>query len=109
MDVSGVNQVKAWGDFEAQIYDELDQLGKRQIGQVVIVEKSIEAAIKAEAIGAAGLILVDMVRYKEFEDSDIPVVQMDKTEVEKLIKLAKDSNAKVWLNATASKVLLVLE
>lgn len=108
-EVTGVNQCKAWGNFETKIFDDLDQLSKRQKGRVVIIEKSLEAAVKAETIGVAGIILINVVKAKEFEDSEIPVVSMEKTEVEKLVKMAGDKEVKIWLNATASKVLLVLE
>jgi phosphotransferase system IIA component len=109
MEVDGVNQLKAWGDFEAKIFDDLDQLGKHQKGQIVIVEDSLGTAIKAEAVGVAGLILVNIDKIKEFEDSMIPVVSMKKSEVDKLSKIMGNKKSKIWLNATASKLLLVLE
>lgn len=108
-EANGVNQGKAWGNFEAVLINDLEQVGSFQKGQVVAVENSLEAATKAEAIGVAGLILVDFDKVKEFEDSDIPVVLMEKSEIEKLIKYADGKLVKIWLNATASKVLVVLE
>jgi len=105
-EAEGVNQHKAWGDFDNQIFNDLDQISNKQANKIIMVENSLEAAIKAEAIGVAGLILIDVDKFKEFEDSDIPVVLMKKDE---LIKLIKNDGVKIWLNATAGKVLVVLE
>ncbi len=106
-EASGINQGKAWGNFELVLINDLEQVGSFQKGQVVAVENSLETATKAEAIGVVGLILVDFDKVKEFEDSDIPVVLMEKSEIEKLIKYVDGKLAKIWLNATASKVLVI--
>ena len=105
----GLNQFKAWGNYEGKVVDDLDLLSSKQIGEVVIVKNSLEAAIKAEAIGVSGLILVDIDKVKEFEDCDIPVVTMKEDEVNKLVKFVDGKNYKIWLNASSSKVLVVLE
>lgn len=105
----GINQLKAWGDFCGDIKNDLDEINSQQIGQIVIVKDSLEAAIKAEAIGVSGLILVDIEKVKEFEDCDIPVVTMKEDEMNKLVKFVDEKKCKIWLNATASKVLVVLE
>lgn len=108
-ETDGINQLKAWGDFEERIFSDLDQISSHQVNKVIIVEGNLETAIKAEAIGVAGLILVDVEKFREFEDSDIPVVQMTREQADKLIKFGEKKKAKAWVNATASKVLLVLE
>ncbi len=108
-EAKGINELKGWGDFEARIVDDLDLIGKSQIRQVVMIKDHLEVAIKAEAVGVSGLILIDVPKENEFEDSDIPVVSMEKSEAEKLIKIVDGKKAKVWINASAAKVLLVLE
>lgn len=105
----GVNQLKSWGNFDGLIVDDLGQIDNRQNGQVVIIKSSLESVVKAEAVGAMGLILVDIERVKEFEESDIPVVSMKEDDVLKMIKFIDNQQVKIWINATASKVVVVLE
>lgn len=105
-EVEGINQLKSWGDFDSRIIDDLDQLSSDDEGKVVIIDGSLDAATKAEAIGVAGLVLIDFNKVKEFEDSDIPVVLMKKDEAARLIK---NDGAKIWINATTGKLLVVLE
>lgn len=105
----GVNQLKSWGNFDGLIVDDLGQIDNRQNGQVVIIKSSLESVVKAEAIGAAGLILIDIEKIKEFEESDIPVVSMKEDDVTKMVKFIDNQQVKIWINATASKVVVVLE
>ena len=45
-----------------------------------------------------------------FQEAEIPIVKMEKKEIEDLIKLSKESaKSRVWLNPSSGKVLLVLE
>ena len=53
--------------------------------------------------------MVDIEKIKEFEESDIPVVSMKEDEVNKMMKSVDGKKSKIWINATASKVLVVLE
>ncbi|MFA7300870.1 MAG: hypothetical protein WC069_00970 [Candidatus Shapirobacteria bacterium] len=105
----GVNQIKSWGNFDSKIIDDMDQVKNIAYGQMVIIDSSLDAATKAEAVGANGLILVNFDKAKEFEDSDIPVVMMKKEEVEKLNKFVDGRPSKIWLNASTGKVLAVIE
>lgn len=105
----GVNQLKAWGNFDGLVVDDLNQIDSLQNKQIVIVRGNIDAAIKAEAIGATGLILVNIDKLKELDDSDIPIVLMKEEDMEKLVKLIDGGSGKIWLNATAGKVLVVIE
>ena len=74
-----------------------------------MIKENIDVAIKAEAVGAVGLILVGIGNTKDLEDSDIPIVTMKEEELSKLKKIVGDKEVKIWLNATAGKVLVVLE
>ena len=105
----GITQLKSWGDFNPEIVNNIDQLSAFHKGKSVVVEKSLEAAVKAEAIGVAGLILVDIPKTKDFEECDIPVLSMEKSEATKLMKAGDGKKCKLWSNASTSKVLLVLE
>jgi hypothetical protein len=108
-EVEGVNELKVWGSFYPKIIDKVEQISFEQNGKIVVINNSLEAAIKAEAIGVSGLILIEVEKLKEFEDCEVPVVVMEKEDAKKLIKIASEDNYKVWLNASSSKVLLVLE
>ncbi|PJA50806.1 hypothetical protein CO168_03115 [Candidatus Shapirobacteria bacterium CG_4_9_14_3_um_filter_36_12] len=105
----GVNQFKTWGDFSGLVVDDLEQISSLQNGQVVLIKENIDVAIKAEAVGASGLILVNLIKAKDFDDCDIPIVTMKEDEVNKLIKFVGEKTVKIWLNASSSKVLVVLE
>jgi hypothetical protein len=105
----GINQLKAWGNFDGLVVDDMNQIDSLQNKQIVIVKDNIDAAIKAEAIGAAGLILVNIEKIKDIDDSDIPIITMTEEDLEKIIKLVDGNSIKIWLNASAGKVLVVLE
>lgn len=105
----GVNDYKAWGDYGGLVVTDLSQIGFDHLGQVVVVDESVDAAIKAEAIGASGLILINIDSKKDFDECSIPVVMMTEDQLNKMIKFVDGKNVKIWLNATASKVIVVLE
>lgn len=105
----GINQYKAWGNFDGLVVDDLNQIDSLQNKQIVIVKDNIGMAIKAEAVGAAGLILVNIEKIKDLDDSDIPIISIKEDNLEKIIKLVNGETVKIWLNATASKVVVVLE
>ena len=105
----GLNQFKCWGKYDGLVICDLNEIDSEQTGKIVVVKSSLEASIKAEAIGIAGLILNDIDILKEFEDSDIPIVTIKEDELKKIVKFIDNKSANVWLNASASKVLVVLE
>lgn len=105
----GINQFKAWGGFCEIIINDLSQVDNSCLGKVVVIKDSLEAAIKAEAIGVVGLILVGFEKFKEFDECEIPIITMAEDEVEKMIKFGDHKQLKVWLNAAAGKALVVLE
>lgn len=104
----GVNQYKAWGDFDGLVIDDMSQIDSQQNKEIVIVKDNIDAAIKAEAVGAVGLILVNIEKLKELEDSDVPIVVMKEDDLAKMIKFIDGKSVKIWLNASAGRVLCVL-
>jgi len=104
----GINQYKAWGDFDGLVVDDLGQIDSQQNKEIVIVKDNIDVAIKAEAVGAVGLIVVNIEKLKELEDSDVPIVVMKEDDVTKMIKFIDGKQVKIWLNASAGRVLCVL-
>lgn len=106
----GITQFKVWGDFDGLVVDDMNQIDSLQSKQIVIIkDNNIDAAIKAEAVGVVGMILVGFEKTRDLVDSDIPIILIKDDDLEKIIKLVDGRKSKIWLNATVGKVLVVLE
>jgi len=108
-EAEGLNQLKVWGDFDGLIVDDPGKITSLGAKQIIVITDSLEAAIKAEAVGAAGLILVEVDVLKNLEDSDIPIVLMKPEVMLEFKKFIGEKEVKIWLNANAGKVVVVLE
>lgn len=108
-EVDGLNQLKAWGEFDGLIIDDPDKITNFGTKKIVLIVNSLESAVKAEAIGAVGLILVNVDMSKDLEYSDIPIVLMEPEVLVEFKKFVSNQEVKIWLNASMGKVVVVLE
>lgn len=106
----GISEIKGWGEFGGVWVKNLSEMPAEIQNQVVVAEGDEAIVAKAEALGAKGIILVETEVGADFKDAGIPIVTMERDEVEDMIKLSKESaKSRVWINPVSGKVLLVLE
>ncbi|PIU72916.1 hypothetical protein COS78_04355 [Candidatus Shapirobacteria bacterium CG06_land_8_20_14_3_00_40_12] len=110
MEAEGMSKIRGWGEFRGKWVKSLSEISSNIKDEVIVVEGEEAIVAKAEALGVGGIILVGMKTENNFQETEIPIVKMEKKEVEDLIKLSKESaKSRVWLNPSSGKVLLVLE
>lgn len=105
----GLNGLKAWGEGEIKIIDDIKFLNYQMDGNVLFttkIEKSF--LLKAKVIGVRAIVVLENEKNKEIE-IDLPVLELSEQVWKDFIKENLGKNKKMLVNSKMDKLLLVLE
>ena len=105
----GLNGLKAWGEGEIKIIDDIKFLNYQMDGNVLFttkIEKSF--LLKAKVMGVRAIVVLENEKNKEIE-IDLPVLELSEQVWKDFIKENLGKNKKMLVNSKMDKLLLVLE
>ncbi|MDD4785062.1 MAG: hypothetical protein PHH12_01210 [Candidatus Shapirobacteria bacterium] len=105
----GLNGLKAWGEGEIKIIDDIKFLNYQMEGNVLFT-KNIERAflLKARVVGIKAIVVLENEKNKEIE-IDLPVLELDEQTWKEFTKDNLGKNKKMLVNSKMDKLILVLE
>lgn len=105
----GLNGLKAWGEGEIKIVDEIKALNFELDGNILFTNNLDKAfLLKAMVVGVMGVVINDGEKNKEI-DINLPVLRLDEEIWNEFMKENKGKKKKMLVNAKMDKLLLVLE
>ncbi|MDD2483349.1 MAG: hypothetical protein PHE32_01355 [Candidatus Shapirobacteria bacterium] len=105
----GLNQLKAWGEGEIKIIDEIKLLNF-ELNNNVLFTKNLDKAflLKAQVVGVRAIVISDNNEIKEV-NINLPVLRMEKENWNEFMKENLGKNKKMLVNSKMNKLLLMLE
>lgn len=105
----GLNELKAWGEGEVKIVDDIKFLNYQMDNNVLFTNNLSKAfLIKAQVVGVKAIVLLNNEEINEV-DINLPVLRLDKQVEKEFIKENLGKNKKILVNAKMDKLLLMLE
>lgn len=107
----GLNELKAWGEGEIKIVNEIKMLDY-EMGEAILFTENLDKAflLKALVVGANAVVVLESEEQKVGEvDIDIPVLRLEKSVWNEFMRENLGKNKKMLVNASKDKLLLVLE
>jgi hypothetical protein len=105
----GLNELKAWGEGEIKIIDDIKLLNYEMNGNVLFTKNFDKAfLLKAEVIGVKAIVVLGNEEIKEL-DINLPVLRLEEKTWNDFMKENLGESKKMLVNAKMDKVLLVLE
>lgn len=105
----GLNGLKAWGDGEIRIINDIKMLNY-EMGEAILFTESLDKAflLKALVVGANAVVVLGNDEIKEV-DIEIPVLRLEEQVWDEFMKSNLGEKRKILVNAKMGKLLLVLE
>ena len=105
----GLNGLKAWGEGEVKIINEIKMLDY-EMGEAILFTENLDKAflLKALVVGANAVVTKDNEEIREV-DLEIPVLRLEKQIWDEFMKENLGKKKKILVNAKMDKLLLVLE
>lgn len=105
----GLNGLKAWGEGEVKIINEIKMLDY-EMGEAILFTENLDKAflLKALVVGANAVVTKNNEEIKEV-DLEIPVLRLEKQIWDEFMKENLGKKKKMLVNAKMDKLLLVLE
>lgn len=106
----GLNESKAWGDFDFREINQISDLDYQQEGKVILCHKLDPClVIKADVVGVVAIIYRLSENNGVRIESDLPILGVDEGEWDNILWRAKGkSGVRALVNAKLGRVLLVL-
>ena len=107
----GLNGLKAWGEGEVRIIDDVKFLDYEMDNNVLFTSNLNKAfLLKAQVVGVRAVVVLDSAEQNVEEvDLDIPVLRLEKQIWDEFIRENLGKKKKILVNAKMDKLLLVLE
>lgn len=107
----GLNGLKAWGEGEVKVIDEVKFLDYVMEDNILFTNNLTKAfLLKAQVVGVRAVVVLDSAEQNVEEvDLDIPVLKLEKQTWDQFMRENLGKKRKMLVNAKMDKVLLVLE
>lgn len=105
----GLNGLKAWGEGEIKIIDDLKSLNY-ELDNSILFTNNLDKAflLKAQVVGVKAIVIINNKDIKEL-DINLPILRLEEQVWKEFMKENLGKKKKILVNAKMDKLLLVLE
>lgn len=105
----GLNQLKAWGEGEIKIIDDIKFLN-HELNNNILFTNNLDRAflLKAQVVGVTAVVIFGNEKIKEVE-INLPLLRLDEQNWKEFMKENFGKNKRMLVNSKMDKLLLVLE